>query len=79
MKSYLKKNNLQYFIFSQNSEKSVKTVNRHPSPDTPAEGLRLQHHQREAIDDEAKSTKWTNPLGKLPFIPCCLNKKRKIS
>jgi hypothetical protein len=29
MKSYLEKNNLQYFIFSQHSEKLIKAVIRH--------------------------------------------------
>jgi hypothetical protein len=36
MKSYSKKNNLQYFTFSPNSEKPVKAF-RHILPDTPAE------------------------------------------
>jgi hypothetical protein len=37
MKSYLEKKNLQYFIFSPNSEKPMKAVIRHLTPDTPAE------------------------------------------
>jgi hypothetical protein len=39
MKSYLEKNNLQYFTFSPNSEKPIKAVIRHPPPDTPAEDI----------------------------------------
>jgi hypothetical protein len=36
MKSYLEKNNLQYFTFSPNSEKPIKAVIRHLPLDTPA-------------------------------------------
>jgi hypothetical protein len=39
MKSYLEKNNLQYFNFSPNSEKPIKAANLHLPPDTPA-GMR---------------------------------------
>jgi hypothetical protein len=39
MKSYLEKNNLQYFTFSPNSEKPIKAVIRHLPPDTPAEDI----------------------------------------
>jgi hypothetical protein len=39
MKSYLEKNNLQYFTFSTNSEKPIKAVIRHLPPDTPAEDI----------------------------------------
>jgi hypothetical protein len=39
MKSYLEKNNLQYFTFSPNSEKPMKAVIRHPSPDTPVDDI----------------------------------------
>jgi hypothetical protein len=39
MKSYLEKNNLQYFAFSPNSEKPLKAVIRHLPPDTPAEDI----------------------------------------
>jgi hypothetical protein len=35
MKSYLEKNNLQYFTFSPNFENSIKAVIRHLPPDTP--------------------------------------------
>jgi hypothetical protein len=38
MKSYLEKNNLHYFTFSQNSEKPIKAVIRH-LPDTPTEDI----------------------------------------
>jgi hypothetical protein len=82
MKSYLEKNNLQYFTFSPSSEKPIKVVIRHLPPDTPPEdtsnsleGLGTQRHQREAIDDQSKSTKWTNPLGNPTSIPCYLTKK----
>jgi hypothetical protein len=37
MKSYLEKNNLQYFTFSPNSEKPIKAVIRHLPPDMLAE------------------------------------------
>jgi hypothetical protein len=64
VKFYLEKNNLLYFTFSQNSEKPIKAVFCHLTPDMPAEdisnsleGLRLQCHQCEAIDDQLKSTK----------------------
>jgi hypothetical protein len=40
MKSYLEKNNLQYFTFSPNSEKPIiKAVILHLPPDTPAEDI----------------------------------------
>jgi hypothetical protein len=39
MKSYLEKNNLQYFTFSPNPEKLIKAVIRHLPPDTPAEDI----------------------------------------
>jgi hypothetical protein len=39
MKSYLEKNNLQYFTFSPNSEEPIKAVIRHHPPDTPAEDI----------------------------------------
>jgi hypothetical protein len=39
MKSYLEKNNLQYFTISPNSENPIKAVIRHLSPDTPAEDI----------------------------------------
>jgi hypothetical protein len=39
MKSYLEKNNLQYFTFSPNSEKPIKAVIRHLTLDTPAEDI----------------------------------------
>jgi hypothetical protein len=39
MKSYLEKNNVQYFIFSPNSEKPVKAVIRHLPPYAPAENI----------------------------------------
>jgi hypothetical protein len=39
MKSYLEKNNLQYFTFSPNSEKPIQAVIRHIHPDTPAENI----------------------------------------
>jgi hypothetical protein len=37
MKSYLRKNNHHYFIFSPNSEKPIKAVIHHLPADTPAE------------------------------------------
>jgi hypothetical protein len=37
MKSYLEKNNLQYFTFPPNSEKPIKAVIRHLPPNTPEE------------------------------------------
>jgi hypothetical protein len=39
MKSYLEKNNFQYFTFSPNSEKPIKAVIYHLPPDTPAEDI----------------------------------------
>jgi hypothetical protein len=36
MKSYMEKNNLHYFTFSPDSEKTMKAVFRHLPPDTPA-------------------------------------------
>jgi hypothetical protein len=39
VKSYLEKNNLQYFTFSPNSEKPIKAVIRHLPLDTPAEDI----------------------------------------
>jgi hypothetical protein len=39
MKSYLKKNNLQYFTFSPNSEKPIKAVICHLPSDKPAEDI----------------------------------------
>jgi hypothetical protein len=39
LKSYLEKNNLQYFTFSPNSEKPIKAVNSHLPPDPPAEDI----------------------------------------
>jgi hypothetical protein len=39
IKSYLQKNNLHYFTFSPNSEKHVKEVICHFSPDMPAEDI----------------------------------------
>jgi hypothetical protein len=83
MKSYLGKNNLQYFTFSRNSEKPIKAAIRHLPPDTPAEDIsnsleNLGFNQREAIDDQSKSTKWINLRGKPPAIPCHLKEKRKI-
>jgi hypothetical protein len=39
MKSCQEKNNLQYFTFSQNSEKPIKAVICHIPPDTPAEDV----------------------------------------
>jgi hypothetical protein len=39
MKSYLEKNNLQYFYFSPNSEKPLKAVIRHLPSDRPAENI----------------------------------------
>jgi hypothetical protein len=38
-KSYLEKNNLQYFTFSPNSEKPMKAVIRHLPPDTTAKDI----------------------------------------
>jgi hypothetical protein len=86
MKVYPEKNNLQYFTFSRNSEKHMKTVIRHlPPRHTDGTyfqqpwGLWLQRHQREAIYDQSNSTKWTNLRRKTPSIPSYINKKRKIS
>jgi hypothetical protein len=39
MKSYLEKNNLQYFTYSPKSEKPIKAVIRHLPRDTPAEDI----------------------------------------
>jgi hypothetical protein len=39
MKSYLEKNNLHYYTFSQNSKKSIKAAICHFPPDTPAEDI----------------------------------------
>jgi hypothetical protein len=39
IKSYLEKNNLHYFIFSQNSKEPIKAVIHHLSPDTSAEDI----------------------------------------
>jgi hypothetical protein len=39
MKSYLEKNNLQYFTFSPNSEKPIKAVIHHLHPDMPIEDI----------------------------------------
>jgi hypothetical protein len=39
MKSYLEKNNLHYFTFFPNSEKSIRELIRHVLPDTPAEDI----------------------------------------
>jgi hypothetical protein len=39
MKSYLEKKNLQYFTFSPNSEKSIKTVIHHLPRDTPVKDI----------------------------------------
>jgi hypothetical protein len=39
MKSYLNKNNLQYFTFSQNSEKPIEALICHLPPDMPAEDI----------------------------------------
>jgi hypothetical protein len=39
MKSYLEKNNLQYFNFSTNSEKPIKTIIRHLPPGTSAKDI----------------------------------------
>jgi hypothetical protein len=39
IKSYLEKNNLQYFTFSPNSEKPIKAVICHLPPDLPAEDI----------------------------------------
>jgi hypothetical protein len=84
MKFYLEKNNLQYYTFSSHSEKPIKAVIHHLPPDTSAEDissslhrLRLQSYQREAIDNQSKSTKWTNPNP--ASIPCYINKEPKIS
>jgi hypothetical protein len=65
----------------------LKSLPRHLPPDTPGkdisnslDGLGFNIiSMNEAIDDQSKSTKWTNPLGKPPFIPCYLNKNCKIS
>jgi hypothetical protein len=39
MKSYLEKNNLQYFTFPPNSKKPVRVIIRHLTPYTPAEDI----------------------------------------
>jgi hypothetical protein len=39
MKSFLETNNLQYFSFSSNFEKSIKAVIPHLPPDTPVENI----------------------------------------
>jgi hypothetical protein len=39
MKSYPEKSNLYCFTFSKNSEKHIKAVIRHLSPDTPTEDI----------------------------------------
>jgi hypothetical protein len=39
MKSYLKKNNLHYLIFSPNSKNPMKVVIRHLSPDILVEDI----------------------------------------
>jgi hypothetical protein len=40
-------------------------------------GIRFQRHQREAIDDQVKSTKWRNPRGNPPLFLVTLIRKVK--
>jgi hypothetical protein len=39
LKLYLEKNNLHYFTFPPNSEKTIKAAIRHLTPDAPAENI----------------------------------------
>jgi hypothetical protein len=87
MKSYLERNNLNYFTFSPNSEKTIKAVILHIPPDTPAKDttttalrtFRLQRHQRETNDGHSNNTQRTNPHGTSPFISSYFNNKYKRS
>jgi hypothetical protein len=85
MKSYLEKINLQYFTFSPNSEMPVKAVMRHLPRDTPAEASpsSLEGLGFNYISVRQLTTNRRAPIGQTDvepsYIPCYLNKKRKIS
>jgi hypothetical protein len=85
MKSYLEKQSPLFYLLPK-FQKAYQGSNPSPSPRYASgryykqrRGLRLQHHQCEAFDDQSKSTKWTNPRGNPPSIPGYLNKKLKIT
>jgi anion-transporting ArsA/GET3 family ATPase len=82
----MEKNNLQYFTFSQNSEKLIKAVFHHLPPDTPAEDIlnSLENLDFNIINVRQLMTNRRTSNGQiymetLPFILRYLNKKRKIS
>jgi hypothetical protein len=86
IESYLEENNLQYFTFSPNSEKTMTAVIHHHPSGMPAEdisngledfGFNVMNMRQN--DSHLKSTQLRTPSCTPASIPCYLNKKHKIS
>jgi hypothetical protein len=84
MKSYLEKNNLQYFIFSPNSEKPIKAIIHHLPPDTPAEDISnsLENLSLKVINVRQLTTNRRAPTGQthmetLPLFLVTLTRNEK--